>query len=83
MIYFLFGVMLLCMFLMLINVMFGKTIFQKIMTINCFANYTIVFLCALSLFESQESYVDIALIYALINFIATNAFLKLTKDKSF
>ncbi|MFN7038450.1 MAG: monovalent cation/H+ antiporter complex subunit F [Alphaproteobacteria bacterium] len=78
-----FSTIIISMILMLIAVIKGPSIFDRIMAVNCFTNYTICFVVLLANFDGNNSFIDIALIYTLINFIATIAFLKYFKHRSF
>ena len=68
-------------FLVLILLIFGQNIFEKILAVNSFANYLIVLMSCMSLFRGSSSFIDIALIYVMINFIASSAFRKFYKNK--
>jgi multicomponent Na+:H+ antiporter subunit F len=67
------------MALVFLGAMFGKNKFERIMCVNCFNSYTIAFIALVASFTKQHYFVDIALIYALVNFITTIGFLKFFK----
>lgn len=77
-----FATVLICMILVFISIVKDNSIIDKILAVNCFANYTIIFIVLLANNKSNNSFIDIALIYALVNFIATIAFLKYFRHKS-
>ncbi|MFV9879920.1 MAG: monovalent cation/H+ antiporter complex subunit F [Rickettsiales endosymbiont of Dermacentor nuttalli] len=67
--------------LMLISIFCNTSIFNKIMSVNCLTNYIIILITLIAYFKMQETFLDIALIYAFINFIATIGFLRYFKQK--
>jgi multicomponent Na+:H+ antiporter subunit F len=62
--------------LLLARLLLGPTIFDRLLVMNSFG--TCVTLLIILIGEAQETafYIDIALIYALINFVTTIAFLR-------
>ena len=61
----------------------GPTAYDRILAANVFGTITVVLIALLSLLAFDMAYIDIALLYALINFITTIAFLKYFKEGSF
>ncbi|WP_375327459.1 monovalent cation/H+ antiporter complex subunit F [Candidatus Tisiphia endosymbiont of Nemotelus uliginosus] len=51
-------------------------IFSKILLLNSLTNIVSLFICFLGSFKMNNSYLDIALIYFLLSFIASSAYLK-------
>jgi multicomponent Na+:H+ antiporter subunit F len=72
----------LSLFIMLICLMIGPGIFNRILALNCFGTFTITLFCLLAIDTKNESFIDIGLIYGLINFVSTIAFLKYFRYKS-
>lgn len=70
-----------CIFGMLIGILNGKNLPERIMSLCCLNNYIIVFICFLSLFEGRESFIDIAYIYALLGFVVNLGLSKLNGKK--
>lgn len=54
----------------------GPTVFDRILAANSFGTKTVVLILLMGQAMSEASYVDIAILYALINFITTIGFLK-------
>lgn len=54
----------------------GKTIYDKILCVNVFGTVTVAFIALFGFFTQRPEFLDIAIVYALINFIATLAVLK-------
>ena len=67
---------LLGMCLTLLASILGKTIYDKILCVNAFGTVTVAFIAVFGFFSQRPDFLDIALVYALINFIATLAVLK-------
>ncbi len=57
----------------------GPTIYDRILAINSGGTATVLFIAALGFLMGRPDFLDIALAYALINFIGTLAILKFFK----
>lgn len=64
------------MLLALISAMIGKTVYDKILAANIFGTITVLFIALFGFLTERPEFLDIGLVYALINFIATIAILK-------
>lgn len=73
----------LSMALTLLKCICANTSYDRILTANVFGTQTVALIATLGFIENELMFLDIALIYALINFITTVGFLKYFKDKSF
>ncbi|WDM85023.1 cation:proton antiporter [Ehrlichia sp. JZT12] len=69
-------VLLFCMGMMLIYVVCGKTIYDKILAANLFGTYSVVLIVIIGIMNDSLSLIDVSLVYACINFISTIAFMK-------
>lgn len=67
---------LLSMAMMLGRLLVGPTLYDRLLAVNSFGTKTVLFLCVFCLVIDRPDGVDIALLYALMNFIATIAVLK-------
>ena len=67
---------LVAMFLALCRALLGPTVYDRILAINTFGTKTVVFIAVYGFVTGRPDFVDIALVYALINFIGTIAVLK-------
>ncbi|MEM7401129.1 MAG: monovalent cation/H+ antiporter complex subunit F [Pseudomonadota bacterium] len=65
------------MLMVLIRAALGPTVFDRILAINTFGTATVLLIALLGFLTARPDFMDIALLYALINFIATIAVLKL------
>ena len=66
----------LSMALMLGRLLTGPTLYDRLLAVNSFGTKTVLFLCIFCFIIGRPDGVDIALLYALMNFIATIAVLK-------
>jgi len=64
------------MAMMLGRLLGGPTLYDRLLAVNSFGTKTILFLCVFCFVINRPDGVDIALLYALMNFIATIAVLK-------
>lgn len=64
------------MAMMLGRLLGGPTLYDRLLAVNSFGTKTILFLCVFCFVIDRPDGVDIALLYALMNFIATIAVLK-------
>lgn len=64
------------MALVVLRVLLGPTLYDRILAANVFGTKTVAFIALLCLVFEDTMFLDIALVYALINFLATLAFLK-------
>ena len=68
--------LLISMAMMLGRLLLGPTLYDRLLAVNSFGTKTVLFLCMFCLVIDRPDGVDIALLYALMNFIATIAVLK-------
>lgn len=68
---------LIVMFFLLVRVALGPTIFDRILAINTFGTAIVLLIALFGFLTARPDFMDIALLYALINFISTIAVLKL------
>jgi len=64
------------MLLILTRALLGPTVYDRILAINVFGTKTVLFIAVLGFFSGRPEFLDIGLVYALINFIGTIAVLK-------
>ena len=74
--------MALAMALMLARLFAGPTLYDRVLAANSFGTKTVLFLLIFSMLVGRSDGVDIALLYALINFVATIAILKFFRYRS-
>ena len=68
--------------LMLMRLISGPTLYDRLLAVNSFGTKTVIFLCMFCMIIDRPDGVDIALLYALMNFIGTIAVLKFFRYKA-
>jgi len=68
--------LLLGMLLTLARALIGPTVYDRILAVNVFGTITVLFIAVHGFLQGRPEFLDIALVYALINFIGTVAVLK-------
>ena len=63
-------------FLVLIRALLGPSIYDRILAMNTMGTKTVVFVALLGFITKRSDFLDIALAYALVNFVGTIAILK-------
>lgn len=64
------------MAMVLARAFLGPTVFDRILAVNLFGTLTVVLIALLGFLIDRPEFLDIALVYALINFIGTIAVTK-------
>lgn len=62
--------------LVLIRLFAGPTVYDRVLAVNTFGTLTVLFLSLLGFIGERPDFLDIAILYALINFVSTIAILK-------
>ena len=57
----------------------GPTVFDRIVALNMFGTKTVLLIALISFFTGRPDFLDLALVYALINFIGVIAILRATR----
>lgn len=70
------------MAVMLSRLCLGPSLYDRILAVNSFGTKTVLFLSVFAIMVGRADGIDIALLYALINFIATIAILKFFRYRS-
>jgi len=63
--------------LILIRIILGKTTFDRILAVNSLGTVIVIGIALHGFYSNRPEFLDIAIVYALINFIGTVAVLKL------
>jgi multicomponent Na+:H+ antiporter subunit F len=74
----LFGVMI-TMGLALIRARLGPTVFDRILALNMIGTKTVLLIAVISFYTGRPDFLDLALVYALINFVGVIAVLRFTQ----
>ncbi len=64
------------MILVLVRLFTGPTLYDRVLAVNSFGTHTVLFIGVLGFLSGRPDFLDIALLYALINFVGTIAILK-------
>ena len=67
---------LITMFLALLRLFAGPTLYDRVLAVNSFGTKTVLLIGVMGFLAERPEFLDIALLYALINFITTIAILK-------
>ncbi|MDH3626546.1 MAG: monovalent cation/H+ antiporter complex subunit F [Acidobacteriota bacterium] len=71
------------MSLALIRAMLGPTVFDRILALNMFGTKTVLLIAVISFVMGRPDFIDLALVYALMNFIGVLAVLRFSKHGHF
>lgn len=63
----------------IVRAMRGPTIYDRILSVNSFGTATVLFIAVLGFLNGRPDFLDLGLLYALLNFIGTIALLKYFK----
>lgn len=70
------------MLLVLVRLYSGPMVYDRVLAANFFGTATVLFISVLGFFAGRPDFLDIALLYALINFVGTIAILKFFRYRS-
>ena len=70
---------LICMGLLIFKAITSETVFDRILVINSVGTKTVLFIAVLGFLTERPHFLDLALVYALMNFIGTIAVLRFTR----
>ena len=73
------GAVLVVMAMALARAIVGPTVYDRILAVNMFGTKTVLMIAVLGFLMGRPEFLDIALVYALINFVGTIAMLKYFK----
>ena len=67
---------LVAMSMALVRALMGPTVYDRVLAVNTFGTKTVLLIATLGFLTERPEFLDLALVYALINFIGTIAVLK-------
>ena len=77
-----------CLIILLVSVMIllyrvylGPTLYDRVISVNCIGTLSVLLIGVVGFLTKRPDFLDIALLYALINFIGTIAILKFFRYK--
>ena len=68
--------LLIALVLVLVRVIRGATLYDRILAVNAFGTLTVLIIALYCLRSGRSDFLDIALLYALLNFVGTLALLR-------
>lgn len=68
------------MALALARALLGPTLYDRVLSVNSVGTKTVLLIAVLGFLTGRPAFLDIALVYALINFVATIAVLKVIRQ---
>ena len=71
------------MSLALVRAVAGPTVFDRILALNMFGTKTVLLIAVVSFLIGRPSFIDLALVYALMNFIGVIAVLRFSQHGHF
>jgi multicomponent Na+:H+ antiporter subunit F len=71
------------MTLALVRASFGPTVFDRVLALNMFGTKTVLLICVLSFITGRTDFLDLALLYSMMNFIGMVALLRFTTYGTF
>lgn len=71
------------MALMIVRAVIGPTHYDRILAANSFGTKTVLFIALIGFLFGRPAFLDIAIVYALINFVTTIALMKFFRYRSF
>ncbi|QDT05877.1 Na(+)/H(+) antiporter subunit F [Rubripirellula lacrimiformis] len=71
------------MLLALTRAMLGPTVFDRVLALNMFGTKTVLLICVVSFMGGRTDFLDLALLYSLMNFIGMVALLRFTTTGNF
>ncbi len=70
---------LVAMVLAMVRALLGPTVYDRVLAVNTFGTKTVLLIAVLGFLAGRPDFLDLALVYALINFVGTIAVLKLVE----
>ena len=71
--------LLVCMVMTLIRAVLGPTVFDRVLAVNSFGTKTVLLIAVVNFLTGRPEFLDLAMVYALMNFIGTIAVMKFTR----
>jgi multicomponent Na+:H+ antiporter subunit F len=71
--------LLVCMAMTLTRAVLGPTVFDRVLAVNSFGTKTVLLIAVFGFLTGRPDFLDLAMVYALMNFIGTIAVMKFTR----
>lgn len=69
-------VVLVTMAMAMVRALRGPTVFDRVLAVNMFGTKTVLLICLVGFVVGRPEFIDLAIVYALMNFIGTLTILK-------
>lgn len=70
------------MVMLLARLYSGPMVYDRVLAVNAFGTATVLFIAVIGFLHGRPDFLDIAMLYALINFVGTIAILKFFRYRS-
>jgi multicomponent Na+:H+ antiporter subunit F len=77
------GGVIVSMLLAMVRALLGPTVYDRVLAVNTFGTKTVVLIAVLGFLAGRPDFLDLCLVYALINFISTIAVLRFFEHGGF
>ncbi len=74
---------LITMSLAMIRAIFGPTVFDRVLALNMFGTKTVLLICVIAFLTERTDFLDLGLLYSLMNFIGMVALLRFSEFGEF
>ena len=74
---------LITMCLALTRAILGPTVFDRVLALNMFGTKTVLLICVVCFLYGRTDFLDLALLYSLMNFIGMVALLRFSQNENF
>ncbi len=71
--------LLVCMAMSMARAVLGPTLFDRVLALNSFGTKTVLVIAVLGFLTGRPDFLDLAMVYALMNFLGTIAMMKLVR----
>ena len=68
------------MFLALVRALKGPTVYDRVLAVNMFGTKTVLLIAVIGFLTGRPDFLDLGIVYVLINFISTIAILKFVES---
>lgn len=66
----------------LLRLFVGPSVYDRVLAVNLFGTKTVLLIAVIGFLTGRPDFIDIAIVYALINFIGTIAILKVIRHRT-
>lgn len=74
------GALVVAMLMLVVRAALGPSVYDRILAMNSLGTKTVLFIALLGFLQGRPDFVDVALVYALVNFVSTLAILRMVEN---